>query len=70
MKAMDRAAPPPAMQDRVALARRIFRENHALCFWYLRKDLEITERDLSEIVRCLRKHGGRRGYVLAARICP
>ena len=55
--------------DRLELARQAFREFHAQCFWYLRRDLVITEADLPEIARGLRQHGGRRGFLLAAQLC-
>ena len=54
---------------RVREARRAFREFQAQCFWHLRDDLPITERDIPEIARGLRQNGGRRGFLLAARLC-
>jgi hypothetical protein len=54
---------------RVREARRAFREFHAQCFWYMPKDLKVTLADVSEIVRGLRQHGGRRGFTLATRLC-
>ena len=55
--------------DKIELARQIYREFHARCFWFMRKDLTPTAADLPEIARGLREHGGRRGYELAARLC-
>ena len=55
---------------RVREARRAFREFHAQCFWYMPPDLEITLEDVPEVARGLRLHGGRRGFLLAARLCP
>jgi len=55
---------------RVREARRAFREFHAQCFWYMRPDVEITLADLPEIARGLRQNGGRRGFILAAKLCP
>lgn len=54
---------------RMREARRAFREFHAQCFWYLQEDLQITDADIPEIVRGLRQNGGRRGFLLAARLC-
>ncbi len=54
---------------RVREARRAFREFHTQCFWFLRDDLPITTDDIPEIVRGLRQNGGRRGFLLAARLC-
>jgi len=61
---------PETQVDRIELARAVYREFHARCFWFLRKDLSPTAADLPEIARGLREHGGRRGYELAARLCP
>jgi hypothetical protein len=54
---------------RVREAKRAFRKFHAQCFWYLREDLPVTKADIPEIVRGLRQHGGREGYLLADRLC-
>ncbi len=54
---------------RVREAKRAFREFHAQCFWSLRQDLPFTTDDIQEIVRGLRQNGGRRGFLLAARLC-
>lgn len=58
-----------ASADKIELARQVYQEFHARCFWFMRKDLIPTAEDLPEIVRGLRQHGGRRGYELAARLC-
>ena len=54
---------------RVREARRAFREFHAQCFWHLRPDLQVSLDDVPEIVRGLRRNGGRKGFVVAARLC-
>jgi len=54
---------------RVREARRAFRMFHAQCFWYMRKDMDVTLADIPEIVRGLRQNGGRRGFLLAAKLC-
>ena len=53
---------------RIREARRALREFHAQCFWYLRRDMTVTLDDLPEIIRGLRRDGGRRGLVVAARL--
>lgn len=55
---------------RVREARRAFRQFHAQCFWFMRPDMQITLADVPEIARGLRQHGGRRGFILAAKLCP
>ena len=54
---------------RVREARRAFREFHAQCFWHMRRDLKVTLDDIPEIVRGLRQNGGRKGFLVAARLC-
>ena len=53
---------------RVREARRAFRDFHAQCFWYLRGDMAVTLDDLPEIIRGLRRNGGRKGFLVAARL--
>jgi hypothetical protein len=54
---------------RVREARRVFREFHAQCFWYMRPDLDVTLEDIPELVRGLRQNGGRQGFFIAAKLC-
>jgi hypothetical protein len=54
---------------RVREARRAFRRFRARCFWHLREDLEVGLEDIPEIVRGLRQHGGREGFILAEKLC-
>jgi hypothetical protein len=54
---------------RVREARRAFLEFRAQCFWYMPRNAKITLADLPEVVRGLRQNGGRRGFLLAARLC-
>lgn len=54
---------------RVREARRAFRDFYAQCFWYLHPDMQVTLRDVPEIVRGLRRNGGRKGFLVAARLC-
>ena len=54
---------------RVREARRIFRRFYVQCFWYMRQDLDVTIKDIPELVRGLRQNGGRQGFLLAAKLC-
>jgi hypothetical protein len=54
---------------RVREARKAFYRFHAQCFWYMPQDLDITLADVPDIVRGLRKNGGREGYLLAMKLC-
>ena len=59
----------PANARRLELARRIYRERFAQCFWSSDPAMQIEERHLPFIIRGLREHGGHRGYQLAAELC-
>ena len=61
---------PLTVQERLELANCLYREYHTRCFWHCRRDLVITEDLLSLVVNGLRKHGGRRGFILAAKLQP
>lgn len=54
---------------RVREARKAFRKYHTQCFWFMAKDAQIQESDIPEIVRGLKKNGGRQGFILAAKLC-
>jgi hypothetical protein len=54
---------------RIREAKRAFKAFHAQCFWYLKDDMRITLADVDGIARGLRQNGGRRGFLLAARLC-
>jgi hypothetical protein len=53
---------------RIDLARRLYREFYAACFWHLKPDLDVTQEMIPIIVRGLRSHGGRRGFLAAAQL--
>jgi hypothetical protein len=58
-----------SLPEKLELARKALYDFHAQCFWYLREDIEPKPADLDEIVRGLRLNGGRRGFLLAAKLC-
>ncbi len=55
-------------ESRIELARRLFREFYAACFWHLKPDLVVTEEMIPVLLRGLRTHGGRRGLLAAAQL--
>ncbi len=55
---------------RVREARRAFREFHADCFWYCRKDLVIGPGDVDWVAETLRKNGDMRAWRVAGRLSP
>lgn len=62
------ATKPMPLAERLVLANELFQEYHTRCFWHCRRDLEITEDLLPLVVKGLRAHGGRRGFILASKL--
>ena len=50
-------------------ARRAFREFRARCFWSYDPERKITSKDVPWVAAELMKNGGRRGYLIGARLC-
>ena len=50
-------------------ARRAFRTFHASSFWSYRKDLKIAHADVPWVAEQLMKHGDRKAWRVAARLC-
>ena len=59
---------PLTNTERLALADRLYREFYARCFWHCPRDLVITEELIPLVVQGLRKNGGRRGFILSAKL--
>lgn len=66
---VESAAVAPVPPEKLTLARQAFVRFHVRCFWFLRKDAEITAADIPYICQRLRADGGREGFLLAAKIC-
>lgn len=62
-------AAPTDEQVLVGELRDVFRRYHARCFWSWSPDTEVGLNDLPEIIRGLRMHGGREGFLLAGKLC-
>jgi hypothetical protein len=56
-------------ERRLELARRVFKEYYAQCFWSWDSALEIRESDIPHLVEGLRENGGHQGYRLARELC-
>jgi hypothetical protein len=50
---------------RLKLANQLDREYNARCFWHRPRSLRITEELIPFVIRGLRAHGGRRGFILS-----
>lgn len=59
---------PLAPEQRLALAADLYRQYRTRCFWHCPPDLVITEEMIPFVAKGLRTHGGRRGFLLAARL--
>ena len=55
--------------QRLTLAQQAFEGFHSRCFWFMRRDAQITEQEIPYICQRLRADGGRAGFLLAAQIC-
>ena len=51
-----------ARAERLARARRAFREHFAGCFWSSDPAMEITEEDIPFVIAGLRKNGGHKEW--------
>ena len=60
---------PDHSRSTVEQAQLLFEHFYAQCFWHMRRDLIVTERDVSAIVHGLRTHGGRAGFLAAETLC-
>ncbi len=54
---------------RVREARRAFHRFRANCFWSYRPDLRIGIADVPWVAEQLRRHGNRKAWEIAARLC-
>ena len=61
---------PSAGDERLELANQLYREFHTRCFWHSPRDLRVTEDLIPFVVKGLRAYGGRRGFILAAKLQP
>jgi hypothetical protein len=57
-----------SLEEKLALAQRLYRECHTQCFWHMKPDLIITEGMLPMVIEGLRDYGGRREFLEAARL--
>jgi len=55
--------------EKIALAQQVYREFHARCFWFMRRDAEIVAEEIPYLCERLRADGGRRGFKIAAELC-
>jgi len=60
---------PDFSAEKLALARQAFREFHARCFWFMRRDAETVAEEVPYLCQRLHADGGRRGFQIAAELC-
>lgn len=70
-RASRRALSPAQAREmvRVREARRAYRRFYHLAFWSYAPDLRITAADVPWVAEQLRRHGGRKAWDVAARLC-
>lgn len=56
-------------EEKLTLARQVFKTWFARCFWSWDPDTVITTEHLPQVVAALRLNGGHEGYRLAGRLC-
>lgn len=61
--------PPLTKEEKLELARRVFREYFAQCFWSWNPDVVLRDEHLPMIVQGLRLHGGHAGYRIVEQLC-
>jgi hypothetical protein len=59
---------PLSTAEKIELANQLFREFYAACFWYMRRDLVITEELLPAIITGLRTYGNRQAFLAAEQL--
>ena len=71
MRAIGTAVSPQRIRsERLELANQLYREYYTRCFWHAPRDLVITEELIPFVVKGLRTHGGRRGFILSGKLQP
>jgi hypothetical protein len=69
---MSTSTPPPApltMEEKLRRAQEAYRDFYLQCFWFMRKDLIVTEKNLPLIIEGLKLEGGHKGWRLAHQLC-
>lgn len=56
--------------QKLALAREAFHRYFARCFWFMRRDLEISPADVPAIAEGLRKNGGAGRFPSGGKTMP
>ena len=50
-------------------AQELYEKYYEQCFWYMKRNLIITKKDLPQIIKGLKTYGGRNGYLEACKLC-
>ncbi len=54
----------------VRQARRAFQTFYVQCFWWCDPAMSVGVDDVQWVAAQLRKHGGRRAWLVAEKLCP
>ena len=66
------SVPPPSLltnDERLHLAQQAYGEYRTRCFWFMPKDLVVTEENFPLIIEGLKLDGGHKGWKLAHSLC-
>jgi len=69
--AVEDESPTATKRDALRLkkAQELYEKYYEQCFWYMKPDLIVTQKDLPQIIKGLKTYGGRDGYLEAAKLC-
>jgi hypothetical protein len=69
MKTIELPTTPLTNEERLRCAQAVYREYRIQCFWFMRDDLIVTEKNFPLIIEGLKLHGGHKGWKLAHALC-
>ena len=69
MNKMPTVSAPLSSAEKLALAQQAFEQHHSRCFWFMREDLKVANKDLPTIISGLRQHGNRSAFLIASILC-
>jgi len=69
MKGLVSPPSPLTNDERLRLAQQAYGEYRTRCFWFMPKDLVVTQENFPLIIEGLKLDGGHKGWKLAHSLC-
>jgi hypothetical protein len=69
MNTPEASSPRLSEEERLRVAQEAYGRFGTRCFWFMKRDLKITQDDLPLIIEGLKLHGGHEGWKLAHALC-